>query len=311
MKEHEEYIKALIELHKGLERKGPGDPDFSEYILQQIPEKPPDPRIADMGCGMETCIALCVAKNFTFNELKTALENNYTCMAYRDVLHLDLKAGDVFVFSYGSLVIWGLSQKDIDQVLAQIELFRVDPFTKPIVDEFNYSVDGVSRIKDDNISLETDEPLEKLAVSHGLAQSIKLEEFEIAAQKTIEETSNIPLNIALTGETRLKRREIAKMRGRLYLVKSDINLRNNLLETPEFFWEYPEVERNYIMMARYLDVTQRAQTLNDKLEVIHELFSMLAAEQYHKHSSTLEWIIILLIATEIVIFLVKELFTLF
>ena len=51
MEEQQKYIKALIELHSGLERQGPGDSDFSEYIINQIPELPPNPRIADIGCG--------------------------------------------------------------------------------------------------------------------------------------------------------------------------------------------------------------------------------------------------------------------
>ena len=51
MEEQEKYIKALIELHRGLERQGPGDTDFLDYIISQIPELPTNPRIADIGCG--------------------------------------------------------------------------------------------------------------------------------------------------------------------------------------------------------------------------------------------------------------------
>jgi SAM-dependent methyltransferase len=51
MEEQEKYIKALIELHRGLERQGPGDTDYSDYIISQIPELPANPRIADIGCG--------------------------------------------------------------------------------------------------------------------------------------------------------------------------------------------------------------------------------------------------------------------
>ena len=101
------------------------------------------------------------------------------------------------------------------------------------------------------------------------------------------------------------------MRGNLFLVTSDINLRYNLLDTPEFFWEYPEVEYAYEMMARYLDITSRVDILNQKIDVIHDLFGMLAAEQYHKHSSTLEWIIIVLIAVEIVFFVIHDILKIF
>ena len=51
MEEQEKYIRALIELHRGLERQGPGDTDYSDYIISQIPELPTNPRIADIGCG--------------------------------------------------------------------------------------------------------------------------------------------------------------------------------------------------------------------------------------------------------------------
>lgn len=51
MEEHDEYITALIELHRGLKRQGPGDPAFSEHILSMLPELPPHPRIVDLGCG--------------------------------------------------------------------------------------------------------------------------------------------------------------------------------------------------------------------------------------------------------------------
>ena len=51
MEEQDKYIRALIELHRGLDRQGPGDKDYSDYIISQIPELPTNPRIADIVCG--------------------------------------------------------------------------------------------------------------------------------------------------------------------------------------------------------------------------------------------------------------------
>ena len=51
MEEHEKYIQALIKLHLGIERQGPGDINYSNYIISQIPKLPTNPRIADIGCG--------------------------------------------------------------------------------------------------------------------------------------------------------------------------------------------------------------------------------------------------------------------
>lgn len=51
MEDREKYIRALIELHKGLERQGPGDADYSDYIISHLPNLPINPRIIDIGCG--------------------------------------------------------------------------------------------------------------------------------------------------------------------------------------------------------------------------------------------------------------------
>lgn len=59
----EEYIGALITLHSGVDRQGPGDPDFSCFIIDQLPKLPANPRIADIGCGAGAG-ALILARRF-------------------------------------------------------------------------------------------------------------------------------------------------------------------------------------------------------------------------------------------------------
>lgn len=46
-----EVIAALVELHRGLERQGPGDDLFSDMILDRLPPLRSDGEIADLGCG--------------------------------------------------------------------------------------------------------------------------------------------------------------------------------------------------------------------------------------------------------------------
>jgi SAM-dependent methyltransferase len=51
MEQQNEQINALIELHRGLARQGPGDAAFSRHILSILPELPKSLRIADLGSG--------------------------------------------------------------------------------------------------------------------------------------------------------------------------------------------------------------------------------------------------------------------
>jgi uncharacterized Rmd1/YagE family protein len=129
-----------------------------------------------------------------------------------------------------------------------------------------------------------------------------LEQFEALAERTITENTYLSETLANTGKIPLSRKALAKLRGRLFQTKSDILLHFNLLDTPEFFWEYPDREASYNVVAKYFDLTPRVELLTLKLETIRELLEMLATEQNHKHSATLEWIIILLIAVDIAVY---------
>ncbi len=105
-----------------------------------------------------------------------------------------------------------------------------------MLDEVSYSSNHSSvSIKEYHIQVTKGEILEKIAVSYGIAQSLKLSEMEENAQKTILSTAHIPHNIAQKGKSQLKRKEIARMRGRLFIVKSDISLNFELLDTPQLF----------------------------------------------------------------------------
>jgi len=52
--------------------------------------------------------------------------------------------------------------------------------------------------------------------------------------------------------------------------------------------------------SKYLEIERRAEVLNKRLDIIKELFDMLANELQNTHANKLEWIIIVLIMIEVV-----------
>lgn len=258
------------------------------------------------------CRAYCSASAYQIKSLYESLRQRGAIVhLYRDVIHCvvpEESVGDIFYFPYGAAVFWGMTLEKCRYYLESIRKFEENSLEEIETDEFSFVIGNAAKIVDDEIILPNSDVLSRLAISHGLAQSVKLGTFENAVRKTFDHTKHIPEDLAKHGHISLSRKEIRRKMGELFIERNSINLHVDVLDTPEFFWEYSELEPLYAMTANYLDLETRVEVLNQRLHVIHELFEMLGNELNHQHSSRLEWIIIGLIVTEVVLTLLKDVF---
>jgi len=251
------------------------------------------------------CLAYCTATSYLIKPFYESLKPNATL--YRDVIHLSVHGvvkGDIFFFPYGATVCWGLTNEQCSQYLAQVKVYEEHSLEEVESDEFSYCFGDVAKFVDDEITLPNRDLLTRLAISHGIAQSVKLGTFEKKIRRTFNHTKHIPEELASRGKIGLSRKEIRRKMGELFIERNSINLHVDVLDTPEFFWEYSELEPLYALTANYLDVETRVEVLNHRLNVVRELFEMLGNELNHQHSSRLEWTIICLIVIEVVLTLI-------
>ncbi len=157
----------------------------------------------------------------------------------------------------------------------------------------------------------SNDSLLKLSMSHGLSQSVKLEVFERSVIKTIEKTRPLTQQIRELGKTLLSRKKLSQLIGELFHERNLMNLDSDLLDTPEFFWKRPAYEAFYHQAAEYMDIKARLDILNRRLDVVHDVYDFLSNELHQSHASSLEWIIILLIVSEVVLTISKDILKLF
>lgn len=125
----------------------------------------------------------------------------------------------------------------------------------------------------------------KLSLSHALAQSVKISLFEELISSTIEQTKDIPRSLSETGKIGLPRSEIMKQIGNLFILRININLVGSILDSPvrppytgrlvadiqEFFWSFPDLEPLYNAARSYLEISQRVDLLNARVDVSRPL----------------------------------------
>ncbi len=257
------------------------------------------------------CVSFCTASGYDLTGLANSFKRkgHYIIKQTRDVLHVSniKKPADIFFFNHGSFVCWGLKKPQEKKLLERVKEFETGSQSSVQMDHFCFrfgeevSIDAHERFKIDVITLDSDNPQIKLAISYGLAQSIKLEAFEDAIQEAIKKNSSLPEEIAKHGMISLTRTALFKRIGEIFIARSSINLSSEYLDTPEFFWRNPNLEPFYVMTKKFLDIPSRVTALNQKLDVLQELLDILNSQVQHRHSSLLETIIILLIVIEILI----------
>lgn len=251
------------------------------------------------------CTAYCVTQAYDFKAMTDFLEQEYQAQKFNTMLYVHLlKLGDdchLCCFPYGVVVFWGLTKDQEKEFLQYFEQFQINGHVIPEIERYRFCYGETAKIFAGTIVLPDHDVYKKIAISHGLAQAVKLTTFENSIQQTISKTQTLPEKLAATGRIPLSRREISKLRGELFIVRSSVNLHTDILDTPEFFWNYDELEPFYKMTINNLDVVPRVEVLNKRLSVIHELFDMLGHSLEYRHTATLEWIIIILITLEIVV----------
>jgi len=261
----------------------------------------------------ENCYSYCTGASYDLIGL-AAFFSNQGCSTRLSKYFLHLRftgGGDVFFFSYGCFVSWGLSLSSIGELRVSLNDFTTDSLKKVEEDAFYYCLDDRTWMNSHEtlqaavIHLSADDVSLKLAISFALAQSIKLEAFEESILEVIKKNSKLPEEIVKRGMVSLNRRGIFKRMGEIFIARSSINISIEYLDTPEYFWANPNLEDYYVMSKKFMDLQPRVAALNQKLDVLHDLLDMLNSQVQHRHSSLLETVIIVLIGVEIVISLLQ------
>ncbi|KAJ3530143.1 hypothetical protein NMY22_g8694 [Coprinellus aureogranulatus] len=170
------------------------------------------------------------------------------------------------------------------------------------MEDLNYYYANYSRIYNDVITLRKGSSyMTKLSLSHALSQSVKISLFEDLISTTVEETKDIPEIISETGKIGMPHKEIMQQIGQLFLLRTNINSVGSVLDSPEVFWSFPDLQPLYDAARSYLEIPQRINLLNTRVEVLQDMLQLLKETVSSRHSERLEQIVIALIGIEIVL----------
>jgi len=89
-------------------------------------------------------------------------------------------------------------------------------------------------------------------------------------------------------------------------LRNAVNIHSDMLESPEMYWEEPELEKLFKQMIRNLDVSRRIKIFNERLDYTQEVSEVVQTYSTTRTAHLLEKIIIVLISIEVLFHLMDK-----
>ncbi|TNN12066.1 Required for meiotic nuclear division protein 1 isoform 1 [Schistosoma japonicum] len=276
---------------------------------------------------------------YKFPTMPSELSSEVLLISQLSSLNTKNNPRDVFVFNNGVAVFWNIPEENHQLLLKEFRQFSEGTFEENLVEreDLRYclsnndtrivgediylqipSLDDVSRyteqlqiqhenspLRDSHSSLESismtdDSLLQKFAFSDALALSIKLSLLENGFDAAVVEIEPWIEKMKTGHGVRFRQSSVLRKTGELYTIKHLLNVSTSLIETPDFYWERPDIEKSFEKLKCVLSVPSRIKILNSRLDMCNELTSILTNHLCSLHSTRLEWMVIILIFVEVI-----------
>jgi uncharacterized Rmd1/YagE family protein len=241
------------------------------------------------------------------------LKNNlaYHCI-YADPTELMYDENNdsyIGIFDYGSIVFFGIdniAQTNIINTVRTIlnldkaELRR-ENFDVEINPDASYKV-----IFDRLIINELTIDIAKIIMLN-IAQSVALDYYIEQSNILLSQTYHFSLELEEKGKFSIKGKKLLKYIGRLLNLKNKITQNIYIFDSPNLTWNDEQLNVINNDLSRELDIKLRHSSLQEGLSTVRENLEILKDINQHSHSSTLELIVIVLIAIEIINIIIDKL----
>lgn len=270
--------------------------------------------------------AFCTADSYNLGLIRysfSKLLNEFNLPDIEDAIAYSFKTGQVYIFSEGVTVFWNIQQNDQLQLINQLSVYAENPHHQRhySTQQKVLSVDDLSNVlesdtlsyviipNDSNSSrinrkglitlTSASASLDQYAFSNALALSVKLATWETSLDSYAESIKSIAYSMREGKSIKIKRHVVFQKVGELFSLRSNINLGSDFLGPPDFYWDREDLETLFQNTCSFLSLRSRTNLMNEKLTYCYELLQQLTSHLDQEHNTKLEWMIIILIAVEV------------
>lgn len=141
-------------------------------------------------------------------------------------------------------------------------------------------------------------------IAYTIAKSVALEQIEARVEIVFDKMEEI-IAMLDRGQLAIPDTELAKTAATILNFKYRSLSHIMILDKPDITWDIEEADRLYSTLANMFELNQRYNQIKHKSDTLLDINEVFTGLSHAKRSARLEWIIIILIAIEIALFLME------
>jgi len=227
--------------------------------------------------------------------LRQAITGN---LIYKDASELfyEMSTGQyLYIFRYGVISFFDYRPGEISSFFGLIQPYCRNFFTPDFNDELIVEANAPeNKISHNKIEIKNGNPEVIRMIMLNVSQSVTLDYYSDQTEKLLEETNSYTQLLARKGRLIIAGKKLKKFIGKTLLLKNRIAENLYIFDSPPETWENEQLD-NLHLQDRFRDVSEGLQIVKDNLELFKDILQ-------YRTSLLLEWIVIILIAVEVINF---------
>ncbi len=215
----------------------------------------------------------------------------------------------LYVFKYGIVCFLGYNEVDMLAFIQVISPYCRILFDQRLSEEFDVET-GAAENKFGYNKIEiarTDVDTLRLIMLN-VSQSVALDRFNEQTNVLLEETNYYTQVLEKKGNLNLGRINLKKYIGRTLNLKNRVAANLYIFDSPDETWENESLNALDIGLKKTFDLQARFRTIQEGLEIVKENLELFKDLLQYRNSTSLEWIIIILILVEVINLLIERFF---
>jgi uncharacterized Rmd1/YagE family protein len=207
----------------------------------------------------------------------------------------------IYVFQYGMVSFFNMSQNEILKSLKKIKPFCADYFSEKLTEEVKVVIQKDQlQVSSSSIILPCwNQEMIRLVMLNA-SQSVALDRFSEITENLLIETNEHTKYLEKFGKLDISGNKLKRFIDKVLNIKNKISENLYIFDTPEFTWENETLQKLNLELKQAFDLKDRYRLIHNRIEIIKENLELFKDIMDHNESSRLEWIIIILILVEVI-----------